>query len=386
MKRKGKYPLSLTLFLLISFIVCKEQQKSPFYDDRDAVIHYYKNLCDFINQEKKQVPSIFIAGYYMRTLVAGYEILGEQNYLTTAIAYADTLLHYQSERGYWGTGYGNIYLADTGSAIALFTVLYKHVDQIQRKKYFDAILKYVTAIKEDSLINPSGAIGTGWYATKEGIITGSFRDEYTISSALTGAQIFTWMFHMTNEDAYRQVAFNALRWILSTMRADGVIPYILASHGSAYGKIGDAKNDYNLWDKWRYDTATYVGEGIIAFDLYCNQPEWKNEIRKKIKPHIEFLISSQNEDGTWAVPGSSDQKRSPGVVNFLIWYHQQVDQDPRIIAAVKKYRHFILQPEQGRKYGLIDCGAEDNKANDVLTSINGRAIADILSPGVDAQW
>ena len=386
MRQKAKCLLSLVVSVSIFLSASQLNAESPFCDEREATLDYFKNLCNFIEREKKQVPSIFITGYYMRTLVAGYEIFGERRYLDTAIAYADTLLRYQSERGYWGTGYGNIYLADTGSAIALFTVLYKHVDDARRKQYFESILKYVTAIEKDDLINPSGAIGTGWYATKEGVITAQFRDEYTISSALTGAQIFTWMYHMTKEDTYRQVAINALRWIMSTMREDGVIPYVLAGHGSVLGKVGDPKNDYNLWKRWRYDTATYVGEGVIAFDMYCDQPEWKTEIRKKMRPHIEFLLKSQNEDGTWAVPGSADQKRSPGVVNFLIWYYQHVSQDSRIIAAAKKYNRFILSPQQGKKYGLLEYGAEDNTANDVVTSINGRAIADILSPGVDAKW
>lgn len=385
---KSVFNLAVLILILLLPLACQERvtKESPFCVDKDATLQYFKNLCDFIEQEKKQVPSIFITGYYMRTLVAGYEIFREQKYLDTAIAYADTLLKYQSDRGYWGTGYGNIYLADTGSAIALFTVLYKHVDEGRRAKYFSSISKYVTAIEKDSLINPSGAIGTGWYATKEGEITGTFRDEYTISSALTGAQIFTWMYHITKEDKYRQVSINALRWIMSTMREDGVIPYVLASHGSVLGKKGDPKNDYNLWEKWRYDTAAYVGEGIIAFDLYCDQPEWKAEIREKIRPHIELLIRSQNQDGTWAVPGSGDQKRSPGVVNFLIWYHQHVSQDTRIVDAVKKYNQFILAPESGKEYGLIEYGAEDKTINDVVTSINGRAVADILRPGVDARW
>ena len=383
---ESNFILICSICVLILFSSCQQKPTSKFTVSREATLQYFKTLCDFVDNNKKQVSSIFITGYYMRTLVAGYKIIGEKKYLNTAIAYADTLLKYQSERGYWGTGYGNIYLADTGSAIALFTVLYKYVDEERKKQYFDSILRYVTAIENDSLINPSGAIGTGWYATKEGEITAPFRDEYTISSALTGAQIFTWIYFMTKEEKYRQVSINALRWIMSTMREDGVIPYVLAGHSSVYGKEGDPQNDFNLWEKWRYDTAAYVGEGIIAFDLYCDQPEWKAEIREKIKPHIEFIIHSQNEDGTWAVPKSSDQKRSPGVVNFLIWYYQNVYQDSRIVDAVKKYNQFILSPELAKEYGLLEYGAEDSWGNNVVTAINGRTVADILWPGIDSTW
>jgi len=370
------------------------KEASPFCSDSEATRRFLKELCDFISKEKQDVPTIFIGGYYMRTLVAGYEIFGERRYLDVAIAYADNLLKKQSPRGYWGTGYGNIYLADTGSALGLFLVLSKHVAKEKQKEYFDAIQRYVTAIETDGLINSSGAIGTGWRATKDGTITGPYKDEYTISSGLTGAQIFTWMHHTTKNEKYRQVAVSALRWILSTMREDGVIPYVLAGEGTVLGKKGDPKNDQGLWERWPYCTSAYVGEGLLSFDLYCAQAEWKAEIRKKIKPHIEWLLRTQNPDGAWTVKGSQDQKRSPGVVNFLIWYHQNVDKDPRIVAAVRKFNQFLLIPDRAKAFGILTAGGQSldpktGKAylgNDIITSLTGRAVADILSPGIDSKW
>ena len=384
-----KHTISLIVAALImsSFLACiKRKSKSPFCEDYNATRQSFKQLCDFISQEKAQVPIIFIGGYYMRTLAAGYRIFGNKDYLRIAVDYADSLLNKQSERGYWGTGYGVTYLADTGSAIALFTVLYKHVDEGQQDKYFDSISRYVTAIERDSLINPSGAIGVGWRTTKEGKIKAPWRDEYTISSALTGAQIFTWMYHSTREDKYRQVAVNALRWIMGTMREDGVIPHIFAIYGGSLSIVGDAENDYKLWEKWPYNVSAYVGEGLLAFDLYCNQPDWKAEIREKIKPYIEFLLKSQNDDGTWGVPWSPDQKRSPGVVNFLIWYYQHAQQDSRIVNAVQKFDQFLLIPEQAKAFGMINAGVEDIGPNNIVTAICGRAVADMLLPEVDAVW
>jgi hypothetical protein len=52
----------------------------------------FKQLCDFIAEKKSDVPIIYTSGYYMRTLAAGYEILGEQRYLDVATAYADGLV------------------------------------------------------------------------------------------------------------------------------------------------------------------------------------------------------------------------------------------------------------------------------------------------------
>src|SRR5665213_977539 len=121
-----------------------------------------KNICDFIVKEKGTFPHIYVGGYYMRTLVAGYEIFGDRRYLDTAIAYGDYLLSKQMPNGFWATGYGPIYLADTGSALGLFIVLYKHVDPARQKKYFDAVQRYTNSLQHDGMLHPTGAFGTGW--------------------------------------------------------------------------------------------------------------------------------------------------------------------------------------------------------------------------------
>ncbi len=90
-------------------------------------------MCDFIVKKKSTFPDIYVGGYYMRTLVAGYEIVGDRRYLDTAIAYGDYLLGKQMPNGFRATGYGMVYLADAGSALGLFIVLYKHVDTLVKR-------------------------------------------------------------------------------------------------------------------------------------------------------------------------------------------------------------------------------------------------------------
>ena len=181
----------------------------------------------------------------MRTLVAGYEIFGDRRYLDTAIAYGDYLLGKQMPNGFWGTGYGPVYLADTGSALGLFIVLYRHVDHERQEKYFDAVQLYVNSLQKDGMIHANGALGTGWRDVNGDTMSGPIYDQYTLSSALTGSEIFTWMYHMTKKDKYREVSYHALRWVLSTMRSDGNIPYILTLESSDWTKRGDPKTDYH---------------------------------------------------------------------------------------------------------------------------------------------
>jgi hypothetical protein len=65
--------------------------------------------------------------------------------------------------------------------------------------------------------------------------------------------------------------------------------------------------------------------------------------------------------------------------------------NPRIVTAVKRFDAFIVVPANGKSYGLLNDGLDygpKNKANafNTDTSLTGRALADIISPGVDAQW
>ncbi len=371
------------------------QRSTPFCSDAGCgqTRLLLKNICDYIVKNKSTFPTIYIGGYYMRTLVAGYETFGDQRYLDTAVAYGDYLLAKQMPNGFWETGYGPVYMADTGSALGLYIVLYKHVDKERQKKYFDAIRHYVDSIQKDGMIHSNGAFGTGWKHVENGKLIDPIYDQYTLSSALTGSEIFTWMYHMTHKDKYREISYHALRWVLGTMQSDGNIPHILAMEGYDWSKRGDPKVAEKLWTKQTYGTSAYVGEGFLSFDLYCGNPAWKSWIEKAVRPNIEFLLQNQLPDGTWSKMGqkSWDRTRSPGIVDYLIWYYEHVDRDPRIVKAVQRFDAFVLNPENGKSYGLLNDDAnpgvkDENNSFNTITSLTGRALADILSPGIDASW
>jgi hypothetical protein len=387
------YTLWILFFCPALLLTAPAPQSSPFCVDSgcNATRQLLRSLCDFIVKSRSTYPTIYIGGYYMRTLVAGYEVLGDRRYLDAAIAYGDYLLGKQMPNGFWASGYGTVYLADTGSALGLFIVLYRHVDRARQKRYFEAVERYVNSLQKDKMILPNGALGTGWRHVSDDTMSGPIYDQYTLSSALTGGEIFTWMFHVTKKDEYREVAYCALKWIMSTMGSDGNIPYILAEEGADWEKRGDPKNDYNLWTKMSYGTSAYVGEGILSFDLYCGNAAWKAGIERAVQPNIQFLIRTQLPDGTWSKLGrmSWDRTRSPGIINYLTWYYEHVRKDPRIVKAVGRWDTFVLNPRNAKAYGLLKCGAEwgaKASAFNTVTSLTGRALADILSPDVDARW
>jgi len=389
--------LNLCLLLLCPYLLvaAPAAQSTPFCADSGCAQtrQFFKQLCDYIAVEKPTYPIMFVAGYYMRTLVDGYIIFGDHRYLETALAYGDLLLKKQMPNGFWPNGSGAVYLADTGSALGLFIALYPHADPGRQKAYLNAVERYVDSVQRKGLIHSNGALGTGWEHEQDGKVSTPILDQYTLSSALTGGEVFTWMYHITQLDKYREVAYHALDWVLSTMRSDGNIPYILAAQGADWTKRGNPEVDRHLWMELTYGTSAYVGEGILSFDLHCNRPASRTWIEKAVRPNINFLLQNQLPDGTWSRlgPTSWDRTRSPGIVNYLIWYYEQVDRDPQIAQAVKRFDAFILNPQNAKSYGLLNSVAKPGSTEQVnafntVTSLVGRAIADVLSPGVDSRW
>lgn len=108
----------------------------------------------------------------MRTLVAGYEVLGDHRYLDAAIAYGDYLLGKQMPNGFRASGYGTVYLADTGSILGLFIVLHRHVDRARQKRYFEAVERHVNSLQKDKMILPNGALEIGWKRVSDDTMSG----------------------------------------------------------------------------------------------------------------------------------------------------------------------------------------------------------------------
>ena len=135
---------------------------------------------------------IFVEGYYYRTYLGLYEITGEERYLKLAKEGAEKLLKKQTPEGYWGTGYGGVFLADTGSALGLLLNVYKHATPDEQKRIDDAMNRYVNLVlvhgdsKGRPFVHEDGSLGVGFGAMKNGKIVGDINKPYTIATALTG--------------------------------------------------------------------------------------------------------------------------------------------------------------------------------------------------------
>lgn len=338
---------------------------------------------------------IFVEGYFYRTFLGLYEITGEKQYLDLAKQGAEKVLAKQAPEGYWATGYGSVYLADTGSALGLLLNLYKHATPDEQKRIDEALNRYVdlVLVRGDSqgkpFVHEDGSLGVGFDTIKDGKVIGAANKPYTIATSLTGAEVFAALYHMHGNESHKQIAMKACDWLFGTLNEEGIFPYILEDWNPK------GANRDEVWKSYRYNTSAYVGEGMIQAWTYINEPAFRETIQTRIKPNIDWIVRTQNTDGSWgdksAEVGLFDQARSHGVVNVLVWYHENVNRDPRVAAAIRRYCLLILD-DQRTSYQHV-ASAQPVKSryrvplDYVATSIAGRALVEIIKPGADChRW
>ena len=168
---------------------------------------------------------------------------------------------------------------------------------------------------------------------------------YVISTATNGAEFHSILHSIDKDPELPPIVAGAVRWILAHRDPDGSIPYTIDNEKPNTGFLMQA--------------MTYCSEGLMAAYLYCDDAELRRQIAADVKSCIEWLIKTQNPDGTWGKMRSYDQNRSPGVLSFLAWYYRTVSPDPRIAQAVGKSCNFLLDPANQKAFELEKDLADD---------------------------
>ena len=354
---------------------------------------YLKDICDWVmtldvgsgmlKNTKDTEWSVFINGNFARLLAAGHRIFGEKTYLDEAMRWADTFFQQQqlvitptlAESGFWGDRgqTGNPYLADAGTAATALAVCSRLADPGRQALYLTAMNRYARYLREGCLRDPQGkgrqpstgwiiasgdhrgALGCGYY---EGHLSVA---PYTIATAITGGAFFSELYSLTDRVEFKETAMQAVQWLFQIRKPSGEIPYVL-----------DGKFPYT--EDFPLDTMTYSTEAFVASHTLLADETFRAALIRDIKPSIDWLLRTQNRDGSWGELRSQDQQRSPGVVTLLAWYYRSGNPDPRIAKAVRQYCRFLLNPENSRAYGVKELVR--------TTGFVGLVIADLLKPGV----
>ena len=377
-----------------------QPQSMPICIGNEPIVNRVKSIARFAMQNPHK--AIFVNGYNYRTQLGLYEITGDEQHLNNVRKWAAELLDSQKPEGYWGTGYGAVYFADTGSALGLLVNYYKYATPEQQKRIITALEKYINMLEKgdgkESFIHKNGSLGAGYHYAPDGkTFSDTFNGDYTISTSLSGCQIFAAMYYLTGQEKYKAVAVNATNWLLDTMADDGRLPYIIDSWNQ-----GRKDKEY-LWYRWLYDTSAYVSEGFISAWTYIDDPAFRKQLEERVKAHVNFLLWTQNDDGSWAKKGSHDQLRSHGLVNLLLWYYYNVDKEQAVARAIRNYYNLLLDEETSQylsipaegidiDYGKMRQSKADVNKNDIFlmgipVSLSSRALVETIKPSVDCyRW
>jgi hypothetical protein len=322
-----------------------------------------------------------MTGNLARMLLVTYSLTGDPKYLKAATGWCDHFVgrqkhtkSYQGNRaGYWHTHNErtNIYLGDTGTAATALATACRYVDPERKKEYLNALVRFANFVIEGCIDDPDGlgrgnspgwilqygfdrgALGCGYY---KGHVS---RLPYTTATGTTGGGFFSALYALTGDPHYKEIAISAVQWLLNLVQSSGEIPYIL---------------DNQQKDYWPYTTMTYAMEGILGAYWRIKDAQIKALIVEKAYPCVRWLLKTQNDDGTWAEFNSPDQKRSPEVLSLLVWYFNEVKNDPGVLKAIRKNCQYILDKAKAEKFGI--------KKSFPTSSFIGLAIAETLKPGI----
>ncbi len=359
----------LGLWLLFHGISEAGAPKNPYVKDQAKTstalrVHFEQTLA-----RPAPAKRLFVEGYFMRAAVAAHEVLGAAAAgldtgagLERARTFADSLVARQLPHGYWPIGYATSWLADMGAALGVFVALEPHVDSTRVRAYVGSVTRFLRAIEGDGFLLSSGALGVGMPVTDSGVTkawrsdVGWADDPYLVSTALVGIELQAWLFRHTGELVHRQRALQALAFTLRAIEKDGSLPSIARGEGV-------------------YTVAAYVEEGWMAADLLLGDPEVLARLRQALPPHVAWLLRTQKSDGAWESSVRGDFARTPGIVDFLIWYDQRCESREDVRAAVRKASRILTEPKRWQEHGLEESG----DTIEVMRALLGRPLAALVA-------
>ena len=113
--------------------------------------------------------SIFVNSNLARVLLAAHKLQPHTPYLSEGLRWCDTFVGLQlpavtsdgQSAGYWNTGYNEVYIADTGTAIVTLAQCHELQPSAQRRAaYLEAMRKFSRFVRYGCFLAPAIALGS----------------------------------------------------------------------------------------------------------------------------------------------------------------------------------------------------------------------------------
>jgi hypothetical protein len=333
-------------------------------------------------------PDWYRTSYALRTLIAGYDIFGEKEYLDAAVVCLDKLVSEQLPNSAWSCFFFNVptaertrkqldrimgrytNTADVGSISVCLGVAFPYVDDRRKKTYRDALKRYSDDYAAQWQL-PSGCFSNGRWAGRD------MTTPYSISAGTQGMS-FCSLYAITGDEKYLKVAERAANYLLDNWKEDG--RPIFDHHAT------DARLVLDIAEPASIGKLYYSHEAILWVWHWTKDEALKEKIRRVYGWHIkgEKGLLAERENGVWwPVVDVWSNSKMGAMPTVLIEYDRSMSNDPQVHEAVRRCAAFLCNPDFARRIGILcELEAPWGEYSVAATGFAGLSLAELVKPGV----
>ena len=259
-------------------------------DFKGEFLYLCDTACRELNSEGRK-DSFYRDSYAIRSLLAAFDMTGNQAYFDTCKRWSDRMIEYQSQmipkNAYYmnycrkpGEDKGQWYVADSSSiAMGILATAVRCRDPQDRQRYRDSVRRF-TQLVIDNYIGPEGGVRPGLWKPFDG--------QWWCSTGIFGSLAFL-LYYETGEEIYRKAAYGALDWLnrLDFYHVEGpisfeersptVVMYILETYSVALPHLEPGSQRRR-----------------IALDQLTKTLKWMSENQRGRVPSLTWDYNSHN--------------------------------------------------------------------------------------------
>jgi hypothetical protein len=98
----------------------------------------------------------------------------------------------------------------------------------------------------------------------------------------------------------------------------------------------------------------------MAADRDLGSPRLRATLRRRLPPHVDWLVRTQNADGTWGERAAFETTRTVAILDFLIWYETRCQSRPDVRDAVRRGAAALVDPNRWLEAGMLYHGNQED--------------------------
>jgi len=302
-----------------------------------------------------------------RTLLAVYDLTGNEEYLRSAIEWGNRIISEQRPDGGYRMGYGvhpegeECFVADGGEIGLGIARIYSYLpDDAAKKKYLDSLRNYWRF--RETFRSPTGGYGVGYCKRDYGVrpikpldrivkIMAPEMNLYTVGCTLGFAAAFA---AITNETEYYDALARDARWLMARYKGTGMGAF---------------------------------SEGLIWTHRFTNDAALREEIAEYLRNRIiKGILEKTNPNATQPLTTPKwwlgSYGRAALTLAALSYYFNQIERDERILMEVLRVTERLCSPLSDESLPNILKRRELNKNTLLYLSYGGVALCEVYKPQI----